>query len=102
MPTTWAAAAVAYRLTCPLARDDALSARLVSSAVLCTVITGLVLHVRRTLLRELRRARGIAGSPRPRRARCCGHRHRGPAGWPSPRSICPPTGVPGSAVICMR
>ncbi|MGW2753473.1 PP2C family protein-serine/threonine phosphatase [Streptomyces sp. NPDC001273] len=60
VPTTWAAAAVAYRLTCPLARDDALSARLVSSAVLCTVITGLVLHVRRTLLRELRRARGIA------------------------------------------
>ncbi|MBT3151931.1 serine/threonine-protein phosphatase [Streptomyces sp. CHD11] len=60
VPMAWAAAAVAYRLTCPLARDDALSARLVSSAVLCTVITGLVMHVRRTMLRELRRVRGIA------------------------------------------
>ncbi|GGX27323.1 hypothetical protein GCM10010297_56090 [Streptomyces malachitofuscus] len=60
VPTAWGAAAVAYRLTCPLARDDTLGARLVSSAVLCAIGTGLVMHVRRGLLRELRRARRIA------------------------------------------
>ncbi|MBD9731081.1 serine/threonine-protein phosphatase [Streptomyces sp. H28] len=60
VPTAWAAAAVAYRLTCPLAHDERLSARLVSSAVLCAIGTGIVLHVRRTLLRELRRARWAA------------------------------------------
>ncbi|MFI8086901.1 PP2C family protein-serine/threonine phosphatase [Streptomyces sp. NPDC086080] len=60
VPTAWATAAVVYRLTCPLARDDALGARLVSSAVLCTVITGVVMHVRRGMLRELRRTRRIA------------------------------------------
>ncbi len=60
VPVAWGAAAVAYRMTCPLARDDALGARLVSSAVLCTVVTGLVTHVRGGLLRELRRARSVA------------------------------------------
>ncbi|GAA3503713.1 hypothetical protein GCM10019016_137660 [Streptomyces prasinosporus] len=60
LPTALGATAVVYRMTCPLARDDALSARLVSSAVLCAVGTGLVLHVRRGLLRELRRARRVA------------------------------------------
>lgn len=60
VPTAWGAAAVAYRLTCPLARDDALAARLVSSAVLCAIGTGLVMHVRRGLLRQLRRARRVA------------------------------------------
>lgn len=60
LPTTLGATAVVYRLTCPLARDDALGARLVSSAVLCAAGTGLVLHVRRGLLRELRRARRVA------------------------------------------
>ncbi|MFF8033320.1 MULTISPECIES: PP2C family protein-serine/threonine phosphatase [unclassified Streptomyces] len=60
VPTAWGAVAVTYRMTCPLARDDALGARLVSSAVLCAVVTGLVMHARRRLLRELRRARRIA------------------------------------------
>ncbi|WP_437091604.1 PP2C family protein-serine/threonine phosphatase [Streptomyces sp. enrichment culture] len=60
LPTALGATAVAYRLTCPLARDDALGARLVSSAVLCVICTGLVLHVRRGLLRELRRTRRVA------------------------------------------
>lgn len=60
VPTAWGAAMVAYRLTCPLAGDDALGARVVSSAVLCAIGTGLVMHIRRGLLRELRRARGIA------------------------------------------
>ncbi|GGW51147.1 PP2C family protein-serine/threonine phosphatase [Streptomyces griseoloalbus] len=60
VPAAWGAVAVAYRMTCPLAHDDALGARLVSSAVMCAVVTGLVLHVRRRLQRELRRARRIA------------------------------------------
>ncbi|MGM7446754.1 serine/threonine-protein phosphatase, partial [Streptomyces tunisiensis] len=60
VPTAWGAVAVAYRLTCPLARDDALGARLVSSAVLCAVGTGIVLHFRRRMLREVRHAHRIA------------------------------------------
>ncbi|MEU2991350.1 PP2C family protein-serine/threonine phosphatase [Streptomyces griseoincarnatus] len=60
VPTAWGAAAMAYRLTCPLARDDALGARLVSSAVLCAVGTGFVLHFRRRMLREVRHAHRIA------------------------------------------
>ncbi len=60
VPTAWGAVAVAYRLTCPLARDDAIGARLVSSAVLCAVGTGILLHIRRRMLREVRQARRIA------------------------------------------
>ncbi|MFE2280845.1 PP2C family protein-serine/threonine phosphatase [Streptomyces sp. NPDC059454] len=60
VPTALGATAVAYRLTCPLAHDDALGARLVSSAVMCAIVTGLVMHVRRRLLRELRQTRRIA------------------------------------------
>ncbi|MER7738911.1 PP2C family protein-serine/threonine phosphatase [Streptomyces sp. NPDC096538] len=60
VPTAWGAVAVVYRLTCPLARDDAIGARLVSSAVLCAVGTGIVLHIRRRMLREVRHARRIA------------------------------------------
>ncbi|PWJ07321.1 protein phosphatase [Streptomyces sp. NWU49] len=60
LPVALGATAVAYRLTCPLARDDALCARLVSSAVLCAVCTGLVLHVRHRMLRELRQVRRVA------------------------------------------
>ncbi|MGX1311073.1 serine phosphatase RsbU (regulator of sigma subunit) [Streptomyces calvus] len=60
VPTAWGAVAVTYRMACPLAHDDALGARLVSSAVMCTVVMGVVMHVRRRLLDELRRARRIA------------------------------------------
>ncbi|MGA5885603.1 PP2C family protein-serine/threonine phosphatase [Streptomyces cellulosae] len=60
VPTAWGAVAVAYRMTCPLARDDAIGARLVSSAVLCAVGTGIVLHIRRRMLSEVRHARRIA------------------------------------------
>ncbi|MEU0616572.1 PP2C family protein-serine/threonine phosphatase [Streptomyces albogriseolus] len=62
VPTAWGAVAVAYRLSCPLARDDALGARLVSSAVLCAVGTGIVLHVRRRMLRDARRIAEAAQS----------------------------------------
>ncbi|PZT69918.1 serine/threonine-protein phosphatase [Streptomyces sp. SW4] len=62
LPTVWGATAVTYNLACPLARQDGLGARIVTSAVFFAVGTGLVLHVRRTLLRELRQARRVAGA----------------------------------------
>ncbi|MCZ9344679.1 serine/threonine-protein phosphatase, partial [Streptomyces sp. TRM76130] len=61
LPTAWGATAITYKLACPLAQQGGLGARLVSGAVFFAVGTGLVLHVRRTLLRELRQARRIAG-----------------------------------------
>ncbi|CAL9376606.1 hypothetical protein SUDANB58_00966 [Streptomyces sp. enrichment culture] len=62
LPAAWGAVAVTYRLTCPLAHQEGIGARLVSSAVLFVVGTGLILHTRRTLLRELRQARRIASA----------------------------------------
>ncbi|MFI9173490.1 PP2C family protein-serine/threonine phosphatase [Streptomyces lincolnensis] len=61
LPTVWGAVAVTYKLVCPLAQQNGLGARVVTSAVFFAVGTGLVLHVRRTLLRELRQARRVAG-----------------------------------------
>ncbi|MFE9774292.1 PP2C family protein-serine/threonine phosphatase [Streptomyces sp. NPDC005931] len=58
-PTSWGGATT-YRFSCPLAQQDGLGARLAGSAVLFAVGTGLVVHVRRRLLRELRRTRRIA------------------------------------------
>ncbi|MET7734240.1 PP2C family protein-serine/threonine phosphatase [Streptomyces sp. NPDC005402] len=60
LPTAWGAVAITYKLTCPLAQQNALGARVVTSAVFFAVGTGLVVHVRRALLRELRRARQVA------------------------------------------
>lgn len=62
LPTVWGAVAVTYKLVCPLAQQNGLGARVVTSAVFFAVGTGLVLHVRRTLLRELRQARRVAGA----------------------------------------
>ncbi|MEV0122962.1 PP2C family protein-serine/threonine phosphatase [Streptomyces sp. NPDC050703] len=62
LPTGWGALAVTYKLTCPLAQQDGIEARLVSSAVFLAVGTGLVVHVRRALLRELRQLREVAGA----------------------------------------
>ncbi|MFV0137007.1 PP2C family protein-serine/threonine phosphatase [Streptomyces sp. HMX87] len=62
LPTVWGATAITYKLACPLAQQDGLGARIVTSAVFFAVGTGLVLHVRRTLLRELRQARRVAGA----------------------------------------
>ncbi|WP_320783290.1 PP2C family protein-serine/threonine phosphatase [Streptomyces sp. CRN 30] len=59
--TAWGATAITYKLACPLAQQNGLGARIASSAVFFVVGTGLVFHVRRTLLRELRRARTVAG-----------------------------------------
>ncbi|MFJ9040644.1 PP2C family protein-serine/threonine phosphatase [Streptomyces sp. NPDC102406] len=62
LPTGWGAVAVAYELTCPFARQDSLGARIVSSAVFFVVGTGLILHVRQGLLRELRDMKAVAGA----------------------------------------
>lgn len=62
LPTMWGAVAVTYKLTCPLAQQDGLGARIVTSAVFFAVGTGLIIHVRRALLRELRQARQVAGA----------------------------------------
>ncbi|MFE9441601.1 PP2C family protein-serine/threonine phosphatase [Streptomyces sp. NPDC006602] len=62
LPTVWGAVAVTYKLVCPLAQQDGFGARVVTSAVFFVVGTGLILHVRQTLLRELRQARRVAGA----------------------------------------
>lgn len=63
-PGAWGAAAVGYRLTCPLAQQNGLAGRLASGAVIVAVGAGLVVHARRALGRELRRARAVAGAAR--------------------------------------
>ncbi|MFF8728549.1 PP2C family protein-serine/threonine phosphatase [Streptomyces sp. NPDC015171] len=60
LPTVWGAVAVGYKFGCPLAQQNGLGARIVTSAVFFAVGTGLIFHVRRTLLRELRLARRAA------------------------------------------
>ncbi|WP_376772898.1 PP2C family protein-serine/threonine phosphatase [Streptomyces himalayensis] len=62
LPTAWGALAMLYKLTCPLAQQSDMGARIVSSAVFFTIGTALVLHVRRALLRELRQVRKVAGA----------------------------------------
>ncbi|KOV65789.1 PP2C family protein-serine/threonine phosphatase [Streptomyces sp. MMG1121] len=60
LPMIWGGVAVGYKFGCPLAEQDGLGARIVTSAVFFAVGTGLVFHVRRALLRELRQARRVA------------------------------------------
>ncbi|MEU6253000.1 PP2C family protein-serine/threonine phosphatase [Streptomyces sp. NPDC047043] len=62
LPTMWGAMAITYKLACPLARQNGLEARIVTSAVFFAVGTGLILHVRHALLRELKEARQVAGA----------------------------------------
>ncbi|MFJ8004803.1 PP2C family protein-serine/threonine phosphatase [Streptomyces fagopyri] len=62
LPTVWGAIAISYRMTCPLGEQDGLAPRMVSSAVFFVVGTGLILHVRWSLLRELRQVREVAGA----------------------------------------
>ncbi|MFR0353776.1 PP2C family protein-serine/threonine phosphatase [Streptomyces sediminimaris] len=62
LPTVWGAMAISYKLACPLAQQNGLGARVVTSAVFFAVGTGLILHVRHALLRELRQARRVAGA----------------------------------------
>ncbi|MFB7195821.1 PP2C family protein-serine/threonine phosphatase [Streptomyces sp. NPDC056240] len=62
LPTAWGAVAITFKLSCPLAQQTGLGARIASSAVFFAVGTGLILHVRRGLQRELRQLRRIAGA----------------------------------------
>ncbi|MET8447585.1 PP2C family protein-serine/threonine phosphatase [Streptomyces sp. NPDC005209] len=62
LPTVWGAVAVTYKLACPLAQQTGLGARIATSAVFFAVGTGLVFHVRRALVRELRQVRKVAGA----------------------------------------
>ncbi|WP_374195665.1 PP2C family protein-serine/threonine phosphatase [Streptomyces sp. MBT53] len=62
LPSMWGAIAVTYKLTCPLAQQNDMGARIVTSAVFFAVGTGLIVQVRRSLLRELRQIRQIAGA----------------------------------------
>ncbi|GGZ07802.1 hypothetical protein GCM10010365_28670 [Streptomyces poonensis] len=62
LPTAWGTTALTYKLVCPLAQQDGWGARIVTGAVFFAVGTGLMLHVRWALLRELRQARAAAGA----------------------------------------
>ncbi|UUU35154.1 serine/threonine-protein phosphatase [Streptomyces sp. CA-210063] len=62
LPAVWGATAITYKWVCPPARQDGLGARIASSAVFFTVGTGLLLHVRQVMLREVRQARAVAGA----------------------------------------
>ncbi|GGQ23676.1 PP2C family protein-serine/threonine phosphatase [Streptomyces roseolilacinus] len=60
LPTLWGAAAVTWKLTCPLARQDDLATRVAGSAVFLAVGAGLLMGVFRSLRRELRQTRAVA------------------------------------------
>ncbi|WP_333773121.1 PP2C family protein-serine/threonine phosphatase [Streptomyces sp. IBSBF 3136] len=62
LPALWGALAVGYQFGCPLAQQNGLGARIVTGAVFFTIGTGLTVQVRRSLLRELRQARRVAGA----------------------------------------
>ena len=62
LPIAWGAMAITYKLACPLAQQDSFGARVATSAVFFAVGTGLIVHVRQALLRELRQVRKVAGA----------------------------------------
>lgn len=62
LPTVWGAMAITYKLACPLAQQNGFGARMATCAVFFAVGTGLILHVRKALLRELRQIREVAGA----------------------------------------
>ncbi|WP_055492783.1 PP2C family protein-serine/threonine phosphatase [Streptomyces sp. TP-A0356] len=59
-PAVWGACAITYKLACPAAQESGLGARIAAGAMFFAVGTGLLLNVRRVLLRELRQARKVA------------------------------------------
>ncbi|GAA4926967.1 PP2C family protein-serine/threonine phosphatase [Streptomyces coeruleoprunus] len=60
LPTVWGAAAITWKLACPLARQEGMAMRIATSVVFFTVGTGLVVGLRQGLARELKRVRAIA------------------------------------------
>ncbi|WP_418956075.1 PP2C family protein-serine/threonine phosphatase [Streptomyces tritici] len=60
LPGVWGAAAVTWKLVCPLAQQPGLAMRIATSALFFSVGTGLVLGIRRGFARELERMRAIA------------------------------------------
>ncbi len=62
LPTAWGTTALTYKLACPLAQQNGLGARIVTGAVFFAVGTGLMLHVRWAMLKELRQVRKAAGA----------------------------------------
>ncbi|MFF8537004.1 PP2C family protein-serine/threonine phosphatase [Streptomyces sp. SAS_267] len=62
LPAVWGALAISYKMACPLAQENGLGARVVTSAVFFAVGAGLILHVRRAVMRELRQIRKVAGA----------------------------------------
>ncbi|GGT18884.1 PP2C family protein-serine/threonine phosphatase [Streptomyces chromofuscus] len=62
LPTLWGAPAITYKPACSLAGQTSRGARIATGAVFFAVGTGLVLRVRRTLLRALRQARRVGGA----------------------------------------
>ncbi|MFJ4769716.1 PP2C family protein-serine/threonine phosphatase [Streptomyces uncialis] len=62
LPTLWGAVAITYKLACPPAHDAGFGARLVTGAVFFAVGTGLVVHVRYALLREVGQIRKVAAA----------------------------------------
>ncbi len=62
LPAAWGAMAVAWRFACPPAREPGLPMRIAAGVVFLSVGIGLVLGVRRGLIRELARARAVAAA----------------------------------------
>ncbi|MGW3557391.1 hypothetical protein ACWDNT_08460, partial [Streptomyces sp. NPDC000963] len=62
LPAAWGATAVAWKFTCPPAREPGLPMRIAAGVVFLSVGIGLVLGVRRGLIRELARARAVAAA----------------------------------------
>ncbi|MEV6251537.1 PP2C family protein-serine/threonine phosphatase [Streptomyces sp. NPDC051742] len=60
LPTVWGGVAVAWKFGCPLARQPGLPMRIATSVVFLTVGIGMVLGLRRGLVRELARVRAVA------------------------------------------
>ncbi|MFD3727368.1 PP2C family protein-serine/threonine phosphatase [Streptomyces sp. NPDC058671] len=60
LPAAWGAVAVGWKFGCPPARQPGLPMRVVTSVVFLTVGVGLVVGVRRGLMRELARVRAVA------------------------------------------
>ncbi|MFC8957877.1 PP2C family protein-serine/threonine phosphatase [Streptomyces sp. NPDC057101] len=60
LPTAWGGVAVAWKFGCPLARQPGLPMRIATSVVFLSVGLGLVLGLRRGLVRELARVRAVA------------------------------------------